>query len=114
MMVKTEEIELISRQDLAKLTGIAKGKIYLVSSEQHYHFPEPVMKGKRKLKYYDKAQVLAWLKKNDLKNMPLSRVETRVRAGQDSASSLDNKLARQFLTRTRHGIFQGFSQPCKS
>ncbi len=107
MIIKTEEIELISRNDLAQLTGIAKGKIYLVCSEQHYHFPEPVMTGKRKIKYYDKAKALAWLKKHDLKNMPLSRVETRVRAVQNVASGLDNKLAMQFLTCTRHGIFPG-------
>jgi DNA-binding transcriptional regulator GbsR (MarR family) len=91
----------INRNEIAELANVSIEKVYLVSRLEHYHFPKPVEnRGQRKIKYYNEEQVLAWLAKNDLKNMKIYREEPQKRSLQNGTSTLDNKMARRFLFKT--------------
>lgn len=97
---KTTAADLITRPEIAKLTGVGLSKANAACHSKHRGFPSPCGKVGRKLGYSKRA-VMAWLKNNDLKNMTFTPDEYACRRQPVSQASpkLDDALALQFITR---------------
>ncbi|MGZ8164110.1 MAG: helix-turn-helix transcriptional regulator [Methylobacter sp.] len=87
------EPELITRDDIAKMTGVSRSKIARTVIDKHLNFPQPHAIN-NKTEYFKADAVKAWLKENDVKKIiPLDSGNGR------QTGSLDNSLANLFIRR---------------
>ena len=88
--------DLITRQQLAELTGVSKSKIFNITTTKCLNFPDPVGTLGRN-DAWDKKEVMKWLEDNDPKADILPSMALNDRKGRTSA--IDNDMARTFITR---------------
>lgn len=81
--------ELITRNQIAELTGVSISKVKTIISSQFLDFPLPLGKIDREFVYF-KTDVLAWLETHDIHEDLLKDSNRK--------STLSNELAQEFLT----------------
>lgn len=82
------EDELMTRHQLAELTGVSISKINKIINLEFMDFPKPLGKIDREFVYF-KSDILAWLETHDVHD-PIAK-------DGDKKSMLDNRLANRFI-----------------
>lgn len=96
-----EGIDLITRKQIANLTGCSLTKVIAASLYEPFNFPNCCIRLAHNQLFYDKKLVMKWLGKNDLKNMKVPAPRYHNNADEQAysnQSTLDNKMALAFIT----------------
>ena len=88
----TSANELISRAEIILLSGVCRTKIARIANSKHLGFPRPVNAAAHNCLMYNREQVLAWLRENDMQ-----KITIRDSGGKYTPSTLDHQLAQNFL-----------------
>lgn len=81
--------ELITRNQIAELTGVSLSKIKTIIKAEFLEFPKPLGKIDRVFVYF-KSDILAWLETHDIQDDLIK--------DSNNKSTLDNRLANRFIT----------------
>jgi len=94
-------IELITRAEIIKLTGVSKTKIMNITLSKTNDFPRPVCAMAHNTTAYNKTEVVQWLKRNNIKSTPAPSPYAFVNYGSNEKKDMryfDNALAVAFIT----------------
>jgi len=74
--------DIITRPEIADLAKISRSKLSYICREAGFNFPAPIAKLMHNKEAYSRAEVLAWMARNDLKAIAVSsRLREKLNVG---------------------------------
>lgn len=102
----------ITREEIAKLAEVSISKVCTAMKNEKHGAPQPVRSGPLGMILYDRAAILLWLEKNDIKTIKTSAADRKQMPKKPKAKAAisDNLAVAQLQIGLRPKKFKGHGQ----